>query len=705
MIEQISVYKLEKINIKNKGEVIVLFGRNKDKKKVIKKSHGHEPYFYVTEDTIIPKHRHIVRVEDGYKSVFHVNLKKIVTVNSDNVPGVRNLFNMANCYEDDVLYKLRWSLDTKIKNGVEFETGSDLIHYTDLKPIEFFIEPRRIHIDIEVMMGVGNKLPDYNNPTQPITSISNIDSYNKTITTFTIKNKDDLKLLKKLRVSSVKILYTIDNPMLNYEVCELETEIGTKYKWIIFFFKTELLVSFKDNTLSEIYYSEKVEFTMMNKFLNYFRNVDPDFFCGWNIDGFDLPYIVFRMKRLGVNYKKLSPINRVNIMYYKDTFKGINIGGVVVFDTMVYYLKLHTHKVSGALNDAANVKLGYGKVKYSGSLDNLYENDFKTFLKYNAVDVVMEYEIFEKMKMIEFYGGLKQFIGCPYEDMRHNSRIIDFFLLSKAKEAGYALPSARENKRLARELKLRKGKYSGGHVPIPVTIGRNFHVLTIDLKSLYPMIMLSWNLGNDTLLDTKISTVTKDMCFTPELPKGTGVLNYRTDILSFISKCLKELVDYRDVLKHKLFIMKQDKTGKYDDNDIELLDLIQKITGIKVSFVQIKEKYGSGRFYYNTQNTNDAMPKEYIELWVDIIDELISNCESRVGYVCEESGEHIDKPIDMGHWIYALSENGFVKSFPERKDSLKEWKEYKEEKEKIKDAILNLDDKRTDELKKFLKIV
>lgn len=171
----------------------------------------------------------------------------------------------------------------------------------------------------------------------------------------------------------------------------------------------------------------------------------------------------------------------------------------------------------------------------------------------------------------------------------------------------------------------------------------------------------------------------------------------------------------------------------YLDELCNKLDLIRKLTGIRVSFSQIKEKYGSGRFYHDIRygySTWYEVPSKYkiirilkdlgckiinklfykmskqkLNLWADIIQELVNDCQSRVGYVCEETGCHIDKPIDIGGWIYALSEKGFLEVHTDRKDLLKEWKKYEEEKEKIDDAIADLDDEKIEELKKFLKIV
>lgn len=161
------------------------------------------------------------------------------------------------------------------------------------------------------------------------------------------------------------------------------------------------------------------------------------------------------------------------------------------------------------------------------------------------------------------------------------------------------------------------------------------------------------------------------------------------------------------------------------------LEIIRRLTDVRVSFVQIKEKYGSGRFYHDIRygfSTWYSVPSKYkivnfikkvgcniinklfyrmskenLDIIADIIEELVANCEENVGYVCKETGKHIDKPIEWG-WIYPLSEEGFLKAYPDREDALKAWKEYEEEKELINKAISKLDDKGTEELKKFLKI-
>lgn len=581
---KVSIHKVEKVNVKGKGEIIKLCGRDANKNPVILSSYGHQPYFYVSENTLVPKSEYIVNtINHKFNSVFHKPVKQIITINSDNVPKVRELFSAKECFEDDVLYILRWAIDIGLKNGIECPDDiSKPIHYKQLKPIDFFVEFRRLHIDLEVMIGEGHKVPDYRNPVSRITAISCIDSYIKLVTTFTNNPKYGENLLKKLRVTKTKILYTEETRTEKVEICELLTEIGTKYKWRKIFYKTEIMVEFSDPTMKTFKSKNEVEYTMLKRFIDYFAKIRPDFFCGWNITGFDLPYLVFRMKKLGVDYKKLSPFGIVLLNEDNSFLDAVRIKGLVVFDTMLYYKKMHTHKISLKLEDAASDKLGYGKVKYTGTLDSLYYENEAKFLEYNAIDVVAEYEIFEKMGMLNFYSGLRRYIGVPYEQMQYNKQIIDFYVLAKAKQFGFVLPSARENKQKAKAMtKKEQTRYSGAYVPIPLIIGRIMYVLTVDLKSLYPLIMLTWNLGADTLFgetsNKSITDIVKKKCIiTPPIGKNNIILSFLKDKLSFISVCIKELIDYRDDLRQKLYEMKKQKE-KYSEFEIQILDDIQKV--------------------------------------------------------------------------------------------------------------------------------
>ena len=96
------------------------------------------------------------------------------------------------------------------------------------------------------------------------------------------------------------------------------------------------------------------------------------------------------------------------------------------------------------------------------------------------------------------------------------------------------------------------------------------------------------------------------------------------------------------------------------------LQAIYDSTGFLVIFDQIKEKFASGRFYNTVYNDNETHTAANINIWHDIIDDLVSNAEDKCGRTDEITGERINGPLQKGHWLYAMSEETYNKTFPDR---------------------------------------
>lgn len=91
------------------------------------------------------------------------------------------------------------------------------------------------------------------------------------------------------------------------------------------------------------------------------------------------------------------------------------------------------------------------------------------------------------------------------------------------------------------------------------------------------------------------------------------------------------------------------------------LDQICKVTGIKVIFDQIKQKYGSGRFYYHLDTSSLIIKEEDVDGWDKTIADIVAKAEDEVGKTCEDCGEmYYHENINVGHWIYTLCEDCFV---------------------------------------------
>ena len=559
---ELSVYKVEKKSIPGQGELVYFFGRDKTKKKHRILIEDTEPYFY-TSDFNIPYDDRIERIEEfdvktnPYKTYNDKLVRKVITTNSIDVSGIKNkisgirdYFSKDDCWEDDVLYTDRVPIDIGMKNGIEIPDGKVKVHINDIKPIDFYILERCLFLDIETKTDKGNKVPDPDKAKQPVISISCIDFYTRIVTTFTYK-KGLVGVNKKEVIRSTT----------------LKTPKGVKYKWKIIILKNEI--------------------QMFRKFLEYCKYTNPDFLCAWHGKFFDFPYIINRMIRLNniikgkrlreeeIDYLSLSPMRSV-YKKFRDSIEYV-IKGIVLFDTEQAYLKRQTKTTSGKLNSAGEIILGYGKIKMEASFNEMYEKYFVKFLYYNAIDVIMDYEIFIKMKQMEHFSGIRRFTGVSYDKIFSNLRVIDFLFLSRAKQLGIILPSARG---------LEKEEYGGGHVPIPKKYGRLRDICTLDLKTLYPGVMISYNIGFDTYLGKDLSETELNA-----LPFEyiTSPINtyFRKDKISLVAEILKEFISYRDEFKSKLLILENRKEGEKatlsNDKliklnfDIDLIDEEQKV--------------------------------------------------------------------------------------------------------------------------------
>lgn len=131
------------------------------------------------------------------------------------------------------------------------------------------------------------------------------------------------------------------------------------------------------------------------------------------------------------------------------------------------------------------------------------------------------------------------------------------------------------------------------------------------------------------------------------------------------------------------------------------LDLIEKTFGIGIKWSQIKEKFGTARFYYNFVTKENFESSAQNNIVIAIIEDLISKAENETFHTCEITGKYFYDQIVIGHWVYGMSEEGFLKTYPERKDSLEKFKKMKELQHKANYFINKMDET---QLEKFIEI-
>ena len=155
-----------------------------------------------------------------------------------------------------------------------------------------------------------------------------------------------------------------------------------------------------------IYIDCQDEADLISRFIEFWENVDPDIITGWNVQFFDIPYLVNRITNtIGEKEaRRLSPWKKFsvrNAIIHGKENQAINLIGVSILDYMEMYKKFtYTNRESYRLDHIAHIETGYRKLKYEeySNLDQLYRNDYQKFIEYNIRDVNLVDQIDEKMK-------------------------------------------------------------------------------------------------------------------------------------------------------------------------------------------------------------------------------------------------------------------------------------------------------------------
>ena len=239
------------------------------------------------------------------------------------------------------------------------------------------------------------------------------------------------------------------------------------------------------------YYKFKDEYNMLYTFLHKFLPKFP-MMTGWNFINYDWQYIVNRCKRLQID---LSEVAITGALDKKDS-RPLHMG---ILDYMQLYDKYDRSvavKESNSLDFVSGAVLdGISKIKYSGSLQDLYENDFQKYVFYNVIDSVLVYYIDQKLRSMEVLLTLATITKMPLYKAASPVAVTESLIARKLAE---------QNKRIGtewdREDGKKDGKYEGAFVKDPV-VGYYSGVSAFDFASLYPSIMRQFNISPDAYVE------------------------------------------------------------------------------------------------------------------------------------------------------------------------------------------------------------
>ena len=318
---------------------------------------------------------------------------------------------------------------------------------------------------------------------------------------------------------------------------------------------------------------------MLLEFLKFWCKNHPDILTGWNVKFFDMPYLMNRMRYIFDNdtINKMSPWNYVNadrIQFGQKNQQIWNILGVSVLDYFDLYRKFtYVRQESYKLNYIAKVELGESK------LDNPYETfkdfytkDYQRFVEYNIQDVELVDRLEDKMKLIELCLTMAYDYKVNYTDVYSQVRCWDTIIYNHLLTKDIIIPP--------REDQVKDTQYEGAYVKDP-QLGLHNWIVSFDLNSLYPHLIMQYNISPETFVGTE--------------PKAVGVENFLDERLN-----LKWAKDRNVTIAPNGAMFKRDKQGF-------LPELMEKMYTERVVFkkksIEAKKEY---------QKTKDPIYKNEI---------------------------------------------------------------------------------------------
>ena len=349
---------------------------------------------------------------------------------------------------------------------------------------------------------------------------------------------------------------------------------------------------------------------MLEDFVKWWCSNTPDIITGWNCNLYDIPYICRRIERvLGDKWQKsLSPWNKVNMreVYIQGRRNlAYDILGVSILDYLDLYRKFtYTNQESYRLEHIATVELGEGKLDHSEfeNFKDFYTEHWQKFVEYNLKDVDLVHRLEKKMKLLELAVTMAYDAKVNFEDVYSQVRTWDTLIYNYLKERKICVPPRQESKK--------DDKYAGAYVKEPVP-GLYDWVVSFDLNSLYPHLIMEYNISPETLVPTRYPSISVDKILNDEITidseycVAANGAQYRKDIHGFLPQMMQKIYDERKIYKKKMLIAKSqyEKTGnKALQADISAFNNIQMARKI-----QLNSAYGAiGNQYFRYFNIANA---------------------------------------------------------------------------------------------------
>jgi len=356
---------------------------------------------------------------------------------------------------------------------------------------------------------------------------------------------------------------------------------------------------------NEIAYNFQTEEQLLNEFYRLWDELQPDIVTGWNIRFFDIPYLYNRSCRV-VGQKKakmLSPwrtvrektVHRMNRDH--DVYEPLGVSVLDYYE--LYQTFTYTNQESYRLDHISFVELGEKKLSYDefDSIADFYQKDFQKFIEYNIKDVQLVHRLEQKMKLLELVVALTYSAKVNMMDVFSQVKTWDQIIFHYLYEKNIIIPP--------KNFSEKDVQYAGAYVKDPI-VGKHDWVVSYDLNSLYPHLIMQYNISSDTkvrgsmsrkaieidgILEENPDTMNRVREWTNQgyCVAANGTL-YRKDKQGFLPELMEKLYTERKKYKRLMIdCQKRQQAGEKGlENEIAKYDNFQQVRKI-----QLNSAYGA----------------------------------------------------------------------------------------------------------------
>ena len=425
-------------------------------------------------------------------------------------------------------------------------------------------------------------------------------------------SEDEIKFdINKIKLVTLDIETTSENGFPDPKICEEEILLITIQDYSSKKIITWGTKPFNNKQNNVKYIQCDSEYALLNAFLHYWDNNMPEVVTGWNIQFFDIPYICGRLSRV-LGEKRAKSFSPWGLVSQEEVWVNnrqqicMDVGGVTQLDYLDLYKKF-TYKAqeSYRLDYIAEVELGQKKLDHSEfeTFKDFYTKGWQKFVEYNIVDVELVDRLEDKMKLIELAITMAYDAKVNYGDVFYQVRIWDNIIYNYLKKRNVVIPPKDRTEK--------NDKYAGAYVKEPVP-GVYDWIVNFDLNSLYPHLIMQFNVSPETLLDERCPNVSVDKILNQEVsfemykdyavcPNGAM---YRKDVRGILPELMEKMYNERVIFKKKMIEAKKqyEKTKTKElEKEIARCNNIQMAK--KISLNSAYGAIGNNYFrYYKLEN-------------------------------------------------------------------------------------------------------